>query len=286
MAMKILVTGAGGYIGRHVCKCLLDMGVSVIACDHILDGLDERAERISTDIFSGSETIFDEVGRPDRCLHMAWKDGFIHNSDAHMLLLSRHFEFLRNMTKGGAKHLAVMGTMHEVGYWEGAIKEDTPCNPSSQYGIAKNALRASLMSIFKDTDVHVQWLRAYYIYGDDFRNHSIFTKLLQAERDGAENFPFVAGKNKYDFIHVDELAKMIAFTVLQTEVTGIINCCTGIPMSIAEKTVEFIKENKMKIKLDYGAFPDRPYDSPAIWGDTEKISKILLNAQKQAGERY
>lgn len=44
-----------------------------------------------------------------------------------------------------------MGTMHEVGYWEGAIDEHTPCNPQSQYGIAKNAMRQSLMLTAKDS---------------------------------------------------------------------------------------------------------------------------------------
>jgi len=36
-----------------------------------------------------------------------------------------------------------------------------------------------------------------------------------------------------------------------------------------------IKENNLDIKLEYGAFPDRPYDSPGVWGDATKIQKIL-----------
>ena len=51
--------------------------------------------------------------------------------------LSSHVTFLNNMAAGGLSDLTVMGTMHEVGYWEGAIEDDTPCNPLSQYGIAK-----------------------------------------------------------------------------------------------------------------------------------------------------
>ena len=128
---KILVTGAGGYIGRHVVKKLLDLGAGVIACDFHTEEVDGRAEKISKDIFSGSKTVFRELGSPDACLHMAWKDGFVHNSDAHMEYLSRHYEFIRNMTAGGLKQIAVMGTMHEVGYYEGAVDESAPCNPVS-----------------------------------------------------------------------------------------------------------------------------------------------------------
>jgi dTDP-6-deoxy-L-talose 4-dehydrogenase (NAD+) len=272
---KILVTGAGGYIGRNVITKLLDMGADVLAADILVEGIDSRAQTIKTDIFSGSKTIFQELGTPDACLHMAWKDGFVHNSAAHMECLSKHYEFIRNMSAGGLKQIAIMGTMHEIGYYEGAVDENTPCNPISMYGIAKDALRRSTFQMLKDTDVVWQWLRAYYIFGDDKRNHSIFTKIIQAEEEGKTEFPFNSGKNKYDFITVGGLAKMLAACVMQTEIIGIINCCSGKPVSLAEKVEDFLMENNYKIKLKYGAFPDRPYDSPATWGDSTKIDKIM-----------
>ena len=274
MDKKILVTGAGGYIGRHVVKKLCDMGMRVIAADLHTDGIDQRAQIADLDIFSGETDIFERLGSPDICLHMAWKDGFVHNSPAHMECLSSHFTFIKNMLDKGLKHIAIMGTMHEVGYHEGAIDENTPCCPISQYGIAKNALRQSVFLLVKDKDVCLQWLRAYYIYGDDKRNNSIFAKIVLAEEAGQKEFPFTTGKNLYDFISVDELAEQIAECVAQTEVCGIIKCCTGKPMSLAEKVEGFIAENGFKIKLKYGAFPDRPYDSPGVWGDAEKIMTI------------
>lgn len=68
---------------------------------------------------------------------MAWQDGFAHNAPSHMLNLSKHYEFITNLVEGGCRQIAVMGSMHEVGYWEGKIDEGTPCNPLSMYGIAK-----------------------------------------------------------------------------------------------------------------------------------------------------
>ena len=277
MDKKILVTGAGGYIGRHVVQKLCDMGMRVIAADLRTDGIDPRAQIADCDIFSGAADIFERLGSPDICLHMAWKDGFVHNSPAHMECLSAHFTFIRNMLDGGLSHLAVMGTMHEVGYHEGVIDENTPCSPISQYGIAKNALRQSVFLLAKDKPVCLQWLRAYYIYGDDKRNNSIFSKIVLAEEAGQAEFPFTTGKNLYDFISVEELAEQIAACVAQTEVSGIINCCTGKPVSLSEKVEGFIKENGFKIKLKYGAFPDRPYDSPGVWGDAGKITEIMKN---------
>ena len=62
---------------------------------------------------------------------------------------------------------------------------------------------------------------------------------------------------------------------MQKEVVGIINCCTGKPMSLAERVEQFIKEHKLDIKLEYGVFPDRPYDSPCVYGDATRVNMIL-----------
>lgn len=276
---KIVVTGSGGYIGRHVVKELLDLGHEVTAVDIRNDGVDQRARRMELSIFEDEPNIYEILGSPDVCVHLAWRNGFVHNAASHMEDLSGHFRFLRNMIEGGLKHVAVMGTMHEIGYWEGAIDENTPCNPMSQYGVAKNALRQAMMQLTREKGVDLYWLRAYYILGDDMKNHSIFTKILQMAQEGAETFPFNSGKNRYDFIQVDQLAKYIALASTQEEVTGIINVCTGKPVSLAEKVEEFIKEKGLSIKLAYGAFPDRPYDSPGIWGDPGKMQKILRQSK-------
>lgn len=274
--MRYLVTGANGYIGSHIVKLLLNHGHEVYAADVNYQNVDERAICLKTNIFSGEEDIFDMMFRPDVCIHLAWRNGFVHNSETHIQELPNHFTFVKNMLQGGCKHMVVMGSMHEVGYWEGAIDENTPTNPKSLYGIAKNTLRQICLELAAGkTDVCMQWIRGFYILGDDLKNNSIFSKILKADMEGKETFPFTSGKNQYDFIKVDELARQIVAVAEQTEVNGVINCCTGKPHSLAEEVEAFIKEHKLNIKLEYGAYPDRPYDSPGIWGNPNKINKIL-----------
>ena len=38
---------------------------------------------------------------------------------------------------------------------------------------------------------------------------------------------------------------------------------------------KFIKEHDYPISLEYGKYADRPYDSPEVWGDNSKISRIM-----------
>ena len=54
-------------------------------------------------IFSGDKEIYRKVGSPDICIHLAWRDGFRHNSPAHMKDLSAHVTFLNDLVAGGLK---------------------------------------------------------------------------------------------------------------------------------------------------------------------------------------
>lgn len=279
--MKILVTGSNGYIGKYVVTDLLDKGFDVVACDLLCDNIDKRAECYSVDIFNLPQcNLFEMFGRPNVCLHLAWKDGFIHNSPNHIRELSFHYNFITKLIDDGLKHIAIMGTMHEIGYWEGMVDENTPCNPISLYGIAKDTLRKSIMHYVQDKDCTLQWLRGYYIFGDDKRSNSIFGKLLKANDNGEKQFPFTMGTNKYDFIKIEELANLISLVITQNKINGIINICKGEPISLSDKVNQFIKEKKLDIELQYGVFPNRPYDSPCIYGNPNKINEILSSHHK------
>lgn len=275
--IKVLVTGANGYIGSKVVTQLCEIGCNVVATDLNNEHIDKRATTIIANIFEKKDNWFEFFGKPDVVLHLAWRDGFIHNSLKHMGDLSAHFNFISNLIDNGVGQVSIMGTMHEIGYFEGAIDENTPCNPSSQYGIAKNALRKAVEIYASQKGCKYQWLRAYYIYGDDLFGNNIFCKIRQAVKEGKELFPFTSGQNKFDFIHIDELAMQISKCVAQNSVLGIINCCSGKPVSLADKVEWYILKNKLPIKLEYGKYPDREYDSPCIYGNANKINKILSN---------
>lgn len=277
---KVLVTGACGYIGRHVVNELVRRGCHVIASDLRNSGLPEGVEYTDQPIFDGSADIYEKLGSPDALIHLVWRDGFVHNSAAHMQELSNHVTFLNRMVDAGIWSVSVMGTMHEVGYWEGAIRADTPCNPQSQYGIAKNALRQSMLLYTQGKQTNFHWLRAFYVYGDDRYGSSIFSKIQRAVAENQPTFPFTSGKNMYDFLPVDELAKQIVAATMQDQKNGVINVCSGKPKTLAEQVEWYISSNNLPITLEYGKFPDRPYDSPGVWGDSADIEAIMA-AQKE-----
>lgn len=272
--MKILVTGANGYIGSGVVQCLLDLKQDVIATDISITEFDKRAKIITGNIFDLEDpyTYFD---KPDVVLHLAWRDGFIHNSHNHLNDLPKHYNFLEKMINSGVAKIVVLGSMHEVGFWEGRITESTPCKPLSLYGIAKNALRDSLSLLTKQKNIKFQWIRGFYIVGNSDKGSSIFSKITNAVKENKKEFPFTSGVNQYDFLDYDVFCNQVANVVINNSILGIVNCCSGKPESLASRVERFIRENNYDISLKYGAFPDRVYDSLAIWGDNTKINAII-----------
>lgn len=278
--MKILVTGANGYLGRGIVKQLLNDGVHVIATDIKIDAIDKRAERHKVNLFEVANP-FMYFNKPDVVLHLAWRDGFIHNSDAHIYDLPKHIFFLEKLAKDGVKMISVMGSMHEIGFYEGSINENTVCHPMSYYGIAKDSLRNATKLICNQNEVLFQWLRGFYIVGNSPYGSSIFSKIIQADLEKREEFPFTLGQNQFDFIDYDKFCLQVASAVEQSEILDIINICEGKPEKLADRVERFIEENGLKIKLHYGAFPDRPYDSKAVWGDSGRITMIMHNRESK-----
>lgn len=280
--MKILVTGANGYLGTGIVKQLLDDGVDVVATDIEIENVDERAKRIKSDIFS-VENPYEFFDAPDVLLHLAWRNGFKHDAETHIDDMPKHYRFLLNMFQSDIKRIAVMGSMHEIGYFEGSIDENTPCNPMNYYGIAKNAIRNVVECLSSKYHKPFLWLRGFYIVGNTTAGSSIFSKIVAAAHKNEKNFPFTSGTNEYDFLDYNEFCLQTACAVEQNVVSGIVNICSGYPEKLSSRVERFIQDNNYDIKLQYGVFPDRPYDSKGVWGNNTRIKKILKNATNKQG---
>ena len=272
--MRILITGADGYLGKGIVRAAYKAGHQIVATDMRNSIKDSNIHFIESNLFE-IDNPYDFFGCPDILLHLAWRDGFVHYSSAHIDDLPKHFAFLKAMADGGIKHIAVMGSMHEVGFFEGSINENTPCHPITPYGISKNALRDLTQMLCKQNNILFQWIRGYYIVGNSRYGSSIFSKIVAAAEDGKKEFPFTLGQNQYDFIDYPDFCRQVVAIINQKREQGIINACFGRPEKLADRVERFIKENGFDIKLQYGAFPDRPYDSKAIWGDSSRIEKIM-----------
>ena len=136
--LKVLVTGANGYIGQHVVNEAVRQGFDVVTVDLKNQKKTEETCHIELNILENASlpNLYEILGKPDVIIHLAWQNGFNHNADSHLISLPSHYAFLKNMIDAGCPSVSIMGSMHEIGYFEGKVTADTPCNPLSLYGIS------------------------------------------------------------------------------------------------------------------------------------------------------
>lgn len=281
--MKILVTGATGFIGNHLINELLkNKKFKIVATSRNMEKaqtLDwfSKVVFIPYDLKNRSElNLFKLFGKPKKVIHLSWEGLSDYNNFDHLeKIVFDNFYFIKNLIQNGLNDISITGTCFEYGMKNGILSEDIPPEPITQYGIAKDVLRKLLISLKPKYNFDYKWIRLFYMYGEGQRSNSLISLLGSAIRDGEKEFKMSGGKQIRDYLPVEQVVKYIIKISEQNNIKGIINCCSGKPTSIKELVESHLKINNYKIKLKFGHYPYTVYEPMAFWGDTTKLKKIL-----------
>ncbi|MHA1284396.1 MAG: NAD-dependent epimerase/dehydratase family protein [Promethearchaeota archaeon] len=281
--MKVLVTGATGFVGNHVINELLKYGgIEIIATS--LDPIEkskrfkwfDQVKYIQCNLDEKKENYFDFFEKPDLLIHLSWAGLPNYNDLFHYEdnLFNNYF-FIKNMIVNGLKDLSVIGTCLEYGMINGPLSENINPNPITPYGLAKDVLRRFIQELNKKYQFHFRWIRLFYLYGKGQNPKALIPQLDKALDNNEEVFNMSKGDQLRDYLPVEKVAEYIVKISLQKEITGIINCCSGKPISIRELVENHMKKRNKFIKLNLGYYNYPPYEPMAFWGDNSKLKQIL-----------
>lgn len=274
--MKIVVTGATGFIGNHLVPELLQRGHDVVAVARTRPDVTrcswlDDVEFVAADVhaLSGQETT--RLSQADAAVHLAWPGLPNYRQTFHVDdVLPRQIAFLKSLIDGGLRHLLVAGTCFEYGLSGGCLDEATAAEPVTFYGLAKDALRRYLSLLEDPQDRVVQWARLFYLHGAGQSGHSLLAQLDRAIAAGNRTFDMSGGEQLRDYLPVSEAAHRLATLLEHPECDGIINLCSGTPVSIRSLVERHLKERGASIELNLGAYPYPPHEPMAFWGSIEK----------------
>ncbi len=281
--MKILVTGATGFIGSHVINELLKYDHQIIIAVRNKNSVKHLQDKIKViefdlDNLQSNKNYFSESGKPDLLIHLAWQGLPNYKEKFHLEKnLPSHSAFLKNIVSNGLQNLVVTGTCFEYGMKEGCLSEEMESDPQNPYALAKDKLRKFLEELQKQNSFNLKWVRLFYMYGKGQNPNSLFSQLETALQKGDKVFNMSGGEQLRDYLPVEKVAEYIVKIALQNKINGIINCCSGVPVKVKTLVKNYLKENNKTIDLNLGYYPYADYEPMAFWGDDTKLKKILTN---------
>jgi dTDP-6-deoxy-L-talose 4-dehydrogenase (NAD+) len=283
--MKILVTGATGFVGNHVIKYLLDNKIEVFATSRKEDDAKKmtwfhNVKYFQFDIcdYDSENNLFEYFEKPDVLIHLAWSRLSNYMDIKHIEEnLFEHSNFLKKYIESGGKQIVIAGTCLEYGDQNGLLSEEMAPKPNCPYAIAKDNLRRYMIELQKTNLFILQWVRLFYMYGEGQNNKAIIPQLEIAVRNCETEFNMSGGEQLRDYLSITTVAEYISKIAFQKQITGIINCSSGIPISIRKLIEDEIKNNNYNIKLNLGYYPYPSYEPMAFWGDCSKIKSIITN---------
>jgi nucleoside-diphosphate-sugar epimerase len=277
--MKIAVTGANGFLGRHILNELNAVSVNVIATTRSIEAdlpVLENGKWIKLDIAAPPDNAYDLMGCPDVVIHLAWEGLPNYRSQRHFEIeLPRQYRFLSRLVEQGLNSMVIAGTCFEYGMQSGSLLEDMLTKPENPYGLAKDALRHNLQSLQQASPFNLTWTRLFYMYGEGQAENSLWPQLNRAVAQGDPVFNMSGGEQLRDYLPVAIAAKYLVQLALNNQNNGLVNVCSGQPVQVKSLVESWIRESNWCIKLNLGYFPYPDYEPMEFWGDNRKLISIL-----------
>jgi dTDP-6-deoxy-L-talose 4-dehydrogenase (NAD+) len=281
--MKIALTGATGFVGRHLVTELERRSISpTLICQPSTEIPPSFARHpvVLVNLKEMPAKTFDLMGQPDVLIHLAW-GGLPNYKSLHHFEeeLPAHYRFLKTLIESGLKNLLVTGTCFEYGMQSGQLHEDSETRPNNPYGFAKDMLRRQLQYLQQARPFNLTWTRLFYLYGEGQAANSLLPQIKRAVEQGDRVFNMSGGEQLRDYLPIVDVVKHLVSLAMTGSNNGVVNVCSGKPISVRKLVEGWIEENGWSIDLNLGYYPYPDYEPMAFWGDRDKLTRCPESQQ-------
>ena len=279
--MRVLITGADGFVGAHVTRALLKSGMEVGVLTRsgaTFRRLQDVADRIH--ILQGDLNEIDRLRptlnnfKPEACIHLAWyaEPGKYLHAPQNIAMLNSSLALIQALAEVGCTHFVGAGTCAEYDAEQGWLKEEGRTRPETLYAASKLSLCLAGEQLARQNRMGFAWGRIFYPYGPEEDSRRMVPALIRALL-AEEPFPASRGDQVRDYIYVEDVAQ--AFRLLLTQKTsGIFNIGSGVPITVRH-LMETIEEIVGKPGLiQFGAIPYRDWDPRFLCANIQNLRNL------------
>jgi dTDP-6-deoxy-L-talose 4-dehydrogenase (NAD+) len=265
--MNVWVTGAGGFVGRHVVRALSTLPEVLVHGLHRSDAFG-MADPVA--LMQATGTV------PDLVVDLAWAhlDDYGHPSHVGSQR-PLHAQFYQALIAAGVGDIVGVGTAAEYGHAERALSEQRIASPVSPYAIAKHQLCTELETMAVAAGVRWRWIRLFHLWGEEQPERTLYGHVRRLREDPAFRFTLSSPDRQLDYLHVGVAAQRIAAISMQRTVHGLINCGSGVPTSLRAMLAHWLADRPdVLARVDWAA---HPIDEASVgyWADTARMNDAL-----------
>jgi nucleoside-diphosphate-sugar epimerase len=284
---RVMLTGAGGYIGQAVLGTLLtetECDVVAVTRKALSPVATPRLTWLQGDLLDPIDCgRLVEAADADCVVHLAWyaNHGRFWSAPENLHWVRGTLNLLEHFSQRGGRRIVFAGTCAEYDWTYGYCTENhTPTEPGSLYGHSKDATRRLVAAYCREKGIEYAWGRLFYPYGIGEPPARLVPSVISALLDGRPVQCSHGGQFR-DFLDVRDAAAAFAHLAVNTSVTGEFNISSGTPVRIRDFVMACVRLIRPDVAPQFGALPAPDNDPPMLVGDNRRLSSTGWKQQVQ-----
>jgi len=279
--MKVVVTGAAGFIGLEVVRQLSIDGHDVVAIARRPDQLSRIAGRrakiskVAMDL-DDAEAVGDllRVARPDAVIHLAWYANPCDYLTSHRNLssISMTTALIEGALSVGCKKLILVGSCAEYAPQSRPVTENDPIDARTLYAACKYSAWQLARVLADEAGAELAWARIFHIHGPG-ENARRLIPWVAGQLEAGIPVSLTDGTQVRDHLHVSDVAAGLV-AMLRPGATGVYNVCSGQPItlrSVLETIGNLVGRADL---LKFGDLQHRPHEAMYVAGNPERLRAL------------
>jgi nucleoside-diphosphate-sugar epimerase len=273
---RLLITGAGGFVGRACLPLVERAGFEVHAAgrSRLLPGLARHGHAIDLLDTAAVSDLLAEV-RPTHLLHLAWlaTPGVHRTAPVNRTWTTASLHLVREFVRQGGRRAVLAGTYLEYGPTETPCREEaTPLRPASLYAQCKHDLQQGVTALASQTGLSAAWARLFILYGPGEHPARLTASVIRALLKG-ETALCSPGAQRRDFLHVADAAAALT-ALLESDLGGAVNVGSGEAVAVRDVVTRLAAAVGGGGGVRLGALP-APDEPPCMVADVSRLRDEL-----------